>query len=144
MTRSSTISESRGRANCRTPWSTSTARLPRRSSKPKSRESSRRSRRARPGRNPKTRSYRPSRNDWYLALGVLGIAIVWAVPVVAPLVLISNVGVAVYVSRLVATLLFAYLGAAYAKNLHRNPWPAAFVFGALGFGVFTLAYEVGW
>ena len=57
------------------------------------------------------------------------------VPIVLPLALIPDVNVAVQISRLVATLLFALLGAAYAKNLNRNPgllrylWaPSAFAF----------------
>jgi hypothetical protein len=56
----------------------------------------------------------------------------------------SDMAVAVYVSRLVAALIFALLGASYARHMHRSAWPAALLLGGLGFGVFTLAFEAGW
>ena len=96
------------------------------------------------GQDPKTLVYRTSREDWYVALGILVIDVLLVVPVVLPLVVFSDMAVAVYVSRLVAVLIFALLGASYARHLHRSPWPAALLLGGLGFGVFTLAFEMGW
>ena len=98
----------------------------------------------RQGQDPKTISYRTSKEDWYVALGILVIDVLLVVPVVVPLIVFSDMAVAVYVSRLVAVLIFALLGAAYARHLHRSPWPAALLLGGLGFGVFTLAFEAGW
>ena len=67
------------------------------------------------------------------------------VPVVAPIVLIPDVPkVGVYISRLVATAIFAAIGAAYARNLNHRRWPAAIVLGVLGFALFTAAYAAGW
>lgn len=98
-----------------------------------------------PGQNPRAAPYGPGKEDWLYALGTLTIDVVIVVPVVAPLVLLSDTQTAVYISRLIATAIFASIGAAYAHHLNsRRPWIAALVLGALGFGVFTAAYQTGW
>ena len=98
----------------------------------------------RPGENPRNRKYRAGNEDWSYALGTLCIDVFLVVPLVAPIILIPDVKLGVYISRLVATLIFASLGAAYARNLNRNHWLAAAVLGALGAGLFTLTYAAGW
>ncbi len=97
-----------------------------------------------PGHDPGTRPQRPTVDDWWFALSIAAVDVLVLVPIVLPLALIPDVNLAVQISRLAATLLFALLGAAYAKNLNRNPWIGALLVGALGFCLFALAYEAGW
>jgi hypothetical protein len=99
---------------------------------------------ATPGENPATRGYRPGREDWLFALSILTIDVALAVPVAAPLLIIPDLPVAIYVSRLIAMVIFAALGWGYAKRLNRNPWIASIALGLLGFAVFTAAFEAGW
>lgn len=96
------------------------------------------------GADPRTTPYWPAREDWLYALGIVGIDVFVAVPVVAPIILIHDVPTAVYISRLIATAIFAALGAAYARNVNHRRWPAAIVLGALGFALFTSVYAAGW
>lgn len=96
------------------------------------------------GPDPRKTPYWPGHEDWLYALGIVGIDVFVAVPVVAPIILIHDVPAAVYVSRLIATAIFAALGAAYARNLNHRRWPAALALGLLGFALFTAAYATGW
>jgi len=97
-----------------------------------------------PGTDPRRNPYRPEREDWLYALGIFGIDVVMVVPVLAPIVLFPEDATGVYISRLIATAIFAAIGAAYAKNLHRPRWPAALALGVLGFALFTAAFAAGW
>ncbi len=97
-----------------------------------------------PGENPYKRRYYPTREDWYYALGIVSIDVLLVIPLIAPLVLLGGSPMAIYLSRLIATVIFAVLGAAYAKNLNRRRWLAALFLGTLGFSIFTLSYELGW
>ena len=94
--------------------------------------------------DPKKERYRPGGDDWLIALGIFGIDVGLALPIVVPLLLLRDIDTAVYISRLVATMSFAAIGWGYAKSLNRNPWLAMLGLGALGFAVFTAAYEAGW
>ncbi len=96
------------------------------------------------GDDPARRRYRPGREDWLYAASIVAIDTLIVIPVVLPLVLFADKELAVYLSRLVSTAIFAGLGAAYARNLNRNPVLAALVLGALGYAVFTAAYAAGW
>ena len=97
-----------------------------------------------PGGDPSKKSYYPAREDWHYAIGILAIDILFVIPIVVPLLVIHNVPDAILASRVVATLIFAALGAAYARRLNRNRLLAALFLGALGFSVFSLAYLLGW
>jgi len=94
--------------------------------------------------DPVKNRYGPRRDDWLIALAIVGLDIGLALPIVVPLLLVSDIHMAVYISRLVATIAFAAIGWGYAKNLNRQPWLAMLGLGALGFAVFTAAYEAGW
>jgi hypothetical protein len=96
------------------------------------------------GPDPRRRPQRATREDWEYALSVVVLDVILVIPLVLPLVLIRDPEWGVYVSRIVATVMFALLGMAYAANLNRNRWIAGFGLGALGFAVFTLAYMFGW
>ena len=74
-----------------------------------------------PGADPRRTPDRPAREDWLSAVGIIGIDVFVAVPVVAPIILIHDVPTAVYISRLIATAIFAALGAAYARYLNHPP-----------------------
>jgi len=97
-----------------------------------------------PGNDPHRKRYSPRRADWYYALGIFGIDFFIVIPIIAPLLIISRVPFAIYASRSIATIIFAFLGAVYAKNLNRNRWLAALFLGTLGFCVFSLAYFFAW
>ncbi len=97
-----------------------------------------------PGENPYERRYYPVRENWLYALGILSIDVLMVFPIIAPLIIFGGTEFAVYLTRLVSTVIFALLGAAYAKNLNRNKWLAALFLGTLGLIVFTFAYEMGW
>jgi NAD/NADP transhydrogenase beta subunit len=96
-----------------------------------------------PAAGSRTRRYRANRDDWLFALGIVAIDVGLVVPVVLPLVLVTDIAAGVYVSRLVASVLFAAIGWGYARKLNRNPWLAASFLGLLGFALFTYAYETG-
>lgn len=100
--------------------------------------------RGEPGPNPHRTPYRPEREDWLYALGIMGIDVVMIVPVLLPIVLVPDTATGVYISRLVATAIFAAIGAAYARHLNRRRWPAALGLGILGFALFTSAFAAGW
>lgn len=95
------------------------------------------------GIDPGQTRYGPDRGDLLYAVGILLIDVALVFPVVLPLVLVHDVETAVYLSRMVATVIFAALGWAYARHLNRNPWVAAAVLGGLGFALFTGAYAAG-
>ena len=97
-----------------------------------------------PPARPARHGYPVGRDDWLYALGIVAIDVGLVVPVVLPLILVSNSSAALYISRLVAAVMFAAIGWGYARNLNRNPWLAAIVLGGLGFGLFTGAYAAGW
>ncbi|MBI0584718.1 MAG: hypothetical protein ISF22_10920 [Methanomassiliicoccus sp.] len=97
-----------------------------------------------PGEDPATTPYHPRGEDWYYALGILSIDVLLVVPLVAPFLLWSDPAQALYASRLIATVLFATLGAAYAAKLNRRRWVAALFLGTLCFSVFSLAFLAGW
>lgn len=99
---------------------------------------------AAPGPDPRAHAYKPTGQDWLYALGIVGIDVAAVIPVVAPIVLIADPATAVYVSRLVATAVFATIGVAYAGNLNYRRIPAAILLGGLGFALFTLSYAKGW
>ena len=69
---------------------------------------------------PLTRHYGPEPGDWGYGLGIVAIDVLLVIPLVAPLILIHDAGRSIYVSRLIATLMFAALGSAYARSLNRN------------------------
>ncbi len=97
-----------------------------------------------PGADPRAIRYRASREDWDYALSVVLLDVMLVFPLVVPLVLIPDPEGAIYVSRIVASAMFALLGVAYAAYLNRNRWLAGIGLGGLGYAVFTLAYLAGW
>lgn len=97
-----------------------------------------------PGDDPVKKRYYPGQEDGYYALGIFAIDTVLVIPLVAPLFIWADPAQAIYASRLVATVLFAILGAAYARNLHRRKWLAALFLGTLCFSIFSLAFLAGW
>ena len=97
-----------------------------------------------PGPDPYNTPYHPVREDWLYALGIFGIDVLMVVPVLAPIVVFPDTATGVYISRLVATVIFAVIGAAYARNLNHRRWPAALGLGILGFALFTAAFAAGW
>ena len=94
--------------------------------------------------DPATKPYRPRREDLRYALGILSIDVLLVIPLVAPFAIMSDPSQALYLSRLVATVMFAILGAYYAKHLNRRRWLAALFLGTLCFSLFNLAYLAGW
>lgn len=99
---------------------------------------------SRSSQDPHTVPYHPSKDDWRYALGIVAIDASIVLPLVVPLLVSADLKEGIYWSRLVATVIMALLGAAYAKNLHRRRWAAALFLAALGFAVFTWSYELGW
>jgi hypothetical protein len=99
---------------------------------------------SRRGRDPMATRYYPGREDWYYALGILAIDLILVVPLIAPFFILTNPETALLASRFIATVLFAGLGAAYAKELNRNRWLAALFLGTLCLGLFSLMYMAGW
>lgn len=97
-----------------------------------------------PGEDPRKRRYYAGRSDRAYAIGILAIDFLLVFPLIIPLFMFDDVEQAAYASRLIATVAFMIIGAAYARNLHRRPWLAALFLGSLGFSVFTLTYELGW
>jgi hypothetical protein len=97
-----------------------------------------------PGDDPTSKRYYPVREDWYYALGIFAIDTFLVIPLIAPLFIWTDPAQAIYASRLVATVIFAILGAAYARNLHRRKWLAALFLGTLCFTIFSLAFLAGW
>jgi len=96
------------------------------------------------GEDPAVKPYYPGKKDWRYMLGILSIDVLLVVPLVAPFVLLSEASEALYLSRLIATVIFAVLGAVYAKHLHRRRWLAALFLGTLCSSLFTLVFLVGW
>ncbi|MCW5715240.1 MAG: hypothetical protein KIT43_12070 [Bauldia sp.] len=97
-----------------------------------------------PGPDPRRHPARATRRDWGYAMSIVLIDVLLVVPLVLPLILVPDVDTAIFVSRIIAATTFAALGAAYARNLGRRPAVAALALGALGYTLFTLAYEAGW
>lgn len=95
------------------------------------------------GPDPAQRRYGPDGDDLRYAFGIFLIDVALVVPVVLPLLVVRDVETAIYISRMVATAIFASLGWAYARRLNRNPRIAAAVLGLLGFLLFTGAYASG-
>jgi VIT1/CCC1 family predicted Fe2+/Mn2+ transporter len=99
---------------------------------------------AEPGADPSNKRYRAQRDDWYYALGILAIDALLVIPLVVPLIFWPDPAQGLYFTRLVATAIFAVLGAAYARNLNRRRWVAALFLGTLCFSLFSLAFVAGW
>jgi hypothetical protein len=97
-----------------------------------------------PGEDPSRKRYYPDREDWKYAWGIIAIDTFLVIPVVAPLLFWNNTGQAIFASRLVATVIFALLGAAYANELHRRRWLAALFLGTICFSLFSIAFLAGW
>ena len=93
-----------------------------------------------PGEDPAKKRYYPTRKDWNYAIGIFTIDTVLVLPLVAPLLILNNPYQALYFSRLIATVIFMALGAAYARNLHRRKWVAALFLGTLCFSLFSLDF----
>lgn len=94
--------------------------------------------------DPTTKPYHPRRDDLRYAVGILSIDFTMVIPLVTPFLFMSDPSQALYVSRLVATVMFAILGAYYAKHLNRRKWLAALFLGTLCFALFNLAFLAGW
>ncbi len=97
-----------------------------------------------PGKDPAKIVYFADRDEWFYAIGIFLIDLVMVVPIVIPLVIVPDPVVALYISQLIATLFFAALGVAYARNLNRRKWLAALWLGTLCFSIFTMAFYFGW
>jgi hypothetical protein len=97
-----------------------------------------------PGQDPAKKRYYATKEDWYYALGIFLIDTFLVIPLIAPLVILDDPVLALYLSQLIATVLFVALGVAYAKNLHRRRWLAALWLGTLCLGVSTCAFLMGW
>ncbi|HUL40105.1 MAG TPA: hypothetical protein VLU38_07435 [Methanomassiliicoccales archaeon] len=97
-----------------------------------------------PGDDPSKKPYFAKKEDWFYAIGIFFIDTLIVVPIVAPLLVFDDPVKALYTSQLIATVFFAALGVAYAKNLHRRKWLAALWLGTLCFSLFTFAYFWGW
>jgi len=94
--------------------------------------------------DPRSKAYRPLRTDRQYALGIFSIDVLLVVPLVAPFLFIPDPSQALYLSRLIATVMFAILGTYYAKHLNRRRWLAALFLGTLCFALFNLAFLAGW
>ncbi len=97
-----------------------------------------------PGEDPRTKRYRAQREDWDYFIGILTIDVLLVVPLVLPFLMFPNPYTALYMSRILATVLFAALGVLYARELNRNRLLAALFLGTLCFSLFTAAYLSGW
>ncbi|MGD9740775.1 MAG: hypothetical protein AB7O56_11005 [Bauldia sp.] len=97
-----------------------------------------------PGPDPRARKVSPGRADWLYALAIICIDVGLALPVLLPLLIFHDFETAILISRIVATYIFAALGAMYARQLRRNPWIAAVLLGAFGHTLFVSFYEAGW
>jgi hypothetical protein len=94
--------------------------------------------------DPGTKPYRARRSDLSYALGILSIDALLVIPLVVPFLIVPELSQAQYLSRLVATVIFAFLGAMYAKQLNRRRWLTALFLGTLCFVLFNLAFLAGW
>jgi hypothetical protein len=97
-----------------------------------------------PGKDPAEKRYYADKEDWYYAIGIFLIDTILVIPLITPLVILDDPVQALYLSQMIATVLFAVIGIAYAKNLHRRKWLAALWLGTLCFSVFTWAFLWGW
>lgn len=87
---------------------------------------------------------RPLHSDIAYALGIVFLDFIMVFPLVTPLFLISDYYAAVYVSHIISVVIFAILGAAYAKRLNHNRWITPIMFAAMGTILATVVYEAGW
>lgn len=94
--------------------------------------------------DPTKKPYYHQKEDRRYALGILSIDTLMVIPLIAPFLLLPDPVQALYLSRLIATLIFAILGVYYAKQLNRRRWLAALFLGTLCFSIFNLAYLAGW
>jgi hypothetical protein len=99
---------------------------------------------SRRGKDPQKIRYYAEREDWYYALGILIIDLLVVVPLIAPFLMIQDPETALWASRLIASTIFAILGAAYARELNRNRWIAGLFLGTLGLSLSILAFMAGW
>lgn len=93
-----------------------------------------------PGEDPAKKRYYPTREDWNYAIGIFAIDTALVFPLVSPLIILHNPYQALYFSRLISTVIFMAIGAAYAGNLHRRKWVAALFLGTLCFSLFSLNF----
>lgn len=94
--------------------------------------------------DPAKKKYYPQSEDRRYALGILSIDALLVIPLIAPFLAVPDPSQALYTSRLIATAIFAILGAQYAKQLNRRRWLAALFLATLCFAIFNLAYLAGW
>lgn len=87
---------------------------------------------------------RPLRSDIGYALGIVFLDFIMVFPLIVPLYLISDYHTAVYASHMISVLIFAVLGAAYARRLNRSIWRTAILFAIMGTILATVVYEAGW
>jgi hypothetical protein len=97
-----------------------------------------------PQEDPATKPYRPKREDWDYAIGILSIDFLLVIPLVAPFLIFSEPTQALYLSRIMATVIFAVIGASYARQLNRRRWLAALFLGTICASLFTLVFLAGW
>lgn len=94
--------------------------------------------------DPAAMPHYPRREDWNYALGILSIDVLLVIPLVAPFVIFPEPHQALYLSRAIATAIFAVLGAFYAKHLNRRRWLAALFLGTLCSSLFIMVFLAGW
>lgn len=94
--------------------------------------------------DPAEKPHHPRREDWNYALGILSIDVLLVIPLVAPFLIFPEPFQALFFSRLVATAIFAALGAFYAKHLNRRRWLAALFLGTLCSSLFIMVFLAGW
>lgn len=87
---------------------------------------------------------RPLKSDIGYALGIVFLDFIMVFPLIVPLYLISDYHTAVYASHMISVMIFAVLGAAYARRLKRSLWKTAIMFAIMGTILATVVYEAGW
>ena len=84
-----------------------------------------------------------TREDWLGAAGVFLLVFLSTCPVVVPFLFLTNVGVAVRLSNLVAILMMFAVGYTLARHAGFSPWWTGLAFVALGVALVAITIALG-
>jgi VIT1/CCC1 family predicted Fe2+/Mn2+ transporter len=96
------------------------------------------------GEPRKISEYSATADDLKVFFAILLMDFITVFPVIIPLYAIDDSQSAIFWSHLIAVLLFALIGAAWAKYLNKSMVKAGLTLGAIGAVAISLAYYFGW